>query len=242
MARKVNLNPITLAGDTIAVWQIRFWRIILLSGIVAVPASLLGPLQIDSTTNLGFVITIAGIYLCVALSWSFLFEKDLMKLNLGKLYLKSSGRVLPYLATLIIFLLVALPVLLSLVVITLGIALEQLSILVFFGLAVSAGSLYFMLRFSLATVLVVQKNITSLQALKLSWQLTRGNIVLLFVAWLAVILTVVVVSSTALWLVGLIEFVRNSDYALALISGLLMTFLLPFFIGYSVQITRRLEK
>ena len=49
--RKENLNPISLASDTIGIWQIRFWRIIFLCAIVAIPGSMLGVVEIDSTTN-----------------------------------------------------------------------------------------------------------------------------------------------------------------------------------------------
>ena len=48
--RKENLNPISLASDTIGIWQIRFWRIIFLCAIVAIPGSMLGVVEIDSTS------------------------------------------------------------------------------------------------------------------------------------------------------------------------------------------------
>jgi len=240
--RKENLNPVSLASDTISIWQIRFWRIIFLCAIVAIPGSLLGVVEIDSVTNASIITTIAGMYLYVALSWSFLFEKDLMKLRLGQLYIKSSGRVLPYLATSIIFSIIAMPSLLAVFVITLGFA-EQIPVgFIFFGLAVAVTCLYFMLRFSLATVLVVQNEISSIQALRLSWQITSGYLIKLLIAWSVLIAAVVVVSGVILWLIGLVAFMRNNVYAVALSNGVLLTFVLPFFIGYSVQITRRLEK
>ena len=240
--RKENLNPISLASDTIGIWQIRFWRIIFLCAIVAIPGSMLGVVEIDSTTNASIITTIAGMYLYVALSWSFLFEKDLMKLRFGQLYIKSSGRVLSYLATSILFSIIALPSLLAIFVITLGFA-EQIPIgFVFFGLAVATTCLYFMLRFSLATILVVQNEISSLQALRLSWQVTQNYLIKLFIAWAALFAAIVVVSGVIFWLVGLVAFMRNNVYAAALSNGILLTFVLPFFIGYSVQIARRLEK
>lgn len=240
--RKENLNPISLASDTIGIWQIRFWRIIFLCAIVAIPGSMLGVVEIDSTTNASIITTIAGMYLYVALSWSFLFEKDLMKLRLGQLYIKSSGRVLSYLATSILFSIIALPSLLAIFVITLGFA-EQIPFgFVLFGLAVAVTCLFFMIRFSLATVLVVQNEISSIQALRLSWQVTQNYLIKLLIAWAALLAAIVAVSGVILWLVGLVAFMRNNVYAAALSNGVLLTFVLPFFIGYSVQIARRLEK
>lgn len=76
----------------------------------------------------------------------------------------------------------------------------------------------------------------------MSWQVTKGYLLKLTVAWVVIILAIIVVSGVILSLLGLITFMRENDYALAISNGVLLTFILPMFIGYSVQIVRRLEK
>jgi len=239
---KASLNPFTLAGDTITVWKLRFWRVVLLSAIVAIPGSVLRIVQIDSTTNASIVTTLAGMYLSVALTWAFLYEKDLMKLRFAQIYTKSSGRVLSFLATSVLFSLVALPALMGVFVIVLSIAEQIPPAFIVFGLLVLLISGYFMVRFSLATVLVVQNEISAINSLRLSWQVSKGYLLKLTLAWTVIIVAIIILSGAVLSLLGLITFMRENDYALALSNGVLLTFILPVFIGYSVQIVRRLEK
>ena len=239
---KASLNPFTLAGDTITVWKLRFWRVVLLSAIVAIPGSVLRIVQIDSTTNASIVTTLAGMYLSVALTWAFLYEKDLMKLRFAQIYTKSSGRVLSFLATSVLFSLVTLPVLMGVFVIVLSIAEQIPPAFIVFGLLVLLISGYFMVRFSLATVLVVQNEISAINSLRLSWQVSKGYLLKLTLAWTVIIVAIIILSGAVLSLLGLITFMRENDYALALSNGVLLTFILPIFIGYSVQIVRRLEK
>lgn len=239
---KASLNPLTLAGDTLTIWKLRFWRVLLLTAIVAIPGSILRILQIDSTTNASIITTLAGMYLSVALTWAFLYEKDLMKLRFAQIYTKSSGRVLSFLATSVLFSLVALPALMGVFVMVLSMA-EQIPLaFVAFGLLVVLVSGFFMVRFSLATILVVQNEISAVNALRLSWQVSKGYLLKLILAWAAIIGAIIVVSGVILSLLGLITFMRENDYALALSNGVLLTFILPMFIGYSVQMVRRLEK
>lgn len=239
---KVSLNPFTLAGDTLTIWKLRFGRVVLLSAIVAIPGSILRIVQIDSTTNASIVTTLAGMYLSVALTWAFLYEKDLMKLRFSQIYTKSSGKVLSFLAASVLFSLVALPALMGVFVIVLSLAQQIPLVFVAFGLLVVLISGFFMVRFSLATVLVVQNDISAINSLRLSWQVTKGYLLKLTVAWVVIILAIIVVSGVILSLLGLITFMRENDYALAISNGVLLTFILPMFIGYSVQIVRRLEK
>ncbi len=239
---KVSLNPFTLAGDTLTIWKLRFGRVVLLSAIVAIPGSILRIVQIDSTTNASIVSTLAGMYLSVALTWAFLYEKDLMKLRFSQIYTKSSGRVLSFLATSVLFSLVTLPALMGVFIMVLSMA-EQIPLaFVTFGLLVVLISGFFMVRFSLATVLVVQNDISAINSLRLSWQVSKGYFLKLTLAWAVLIVAIIVVSGAILSLLGLITFMRENDYALAISNGVLLTFILPMFIGYSVQIVRRLEK
>lgn len=240
--QRASLNPLSLANDALTIWKLRFWRIVLMTVVVAVPGSVLRIVQLDSTTDAGIISSLAGMFLTVALTWSFLNEKDLMKLRFTQLYVKSSSRILPFLMTSIFFTLTILPGLLGVFVIVLSIAGQIPLGFAVFGICVLILSLFFMLRLSLATVLVVQNSISSVNSLRLSWQITKGYSIRLVLAWVAILLFIVVVSGGILTLLGLVKFISQNDYAIALSNVLLLTFLLPFFVGYSVQIAKRLEQ
>lgn len=241
-SQKASLNPISLAGDTLTIWKLRFWRVVLLTAIVAIPGSVLRIVQLDSTTDASIITTLAGMFLSAALIWSFLNEKDLMKLRFTQLYVKSSGRVLSFITTSIFFALAALPALLGVYVTVLGIAEQIPAVFVIFGFFVTLISVFFMIRLSLSTILVVQNEISAINSLRLSWQITKGYTIKLALAWTVVIAFIILVSGIILTLLGLIKFMSQNDYALAISNGVLLTFLLPLFIGYSVQIAKRLEK
>jgi len=241
-SKKASLNPLSLLRDAVTIWNLRFWRVALLTAIIAIPGSILRIIQLDSTTDASIISSLAGMFMTVALTWAFLYEKDLMKLRFTQLYVKSSSRILPFIATSVLFAVTALPALMGIFIIVLSAA-EQIPLgFLFFGLAVVLLSVFFVIRLSLATVLVVQNEISALNSLRLSWQVTKGYFMKLTFAWVAIIIAIIVVSGALLTLIGLIKFMRENDYALALSSGVLLTFLLPLFIGYSVQIVKRLEK
>lgn len=240
--QRASLNPLSLANDALTIWKLRFWRVVLMTAVVAIPGSVLRIVQLDSTTDAGIIASLAGMFLTVALTWSFLNEKDLMKLRFTQLYVKSSSRILPFLLTSVFFTLTILPGLLGVFVIVLSIAGQIPLGFVVFGVGILMLSLYFMLRLSLATVLVVQNSISAISSLRLSWQVTKGYSLKLALAWAAILLCIVVVSGGILTLIGFIKFMSQNDYALALSNGVLLTFLLPMFVGYSVQIAKRLEQ
>jgi hypothetical protein len=213
-----------------------------MTAIVAIPGSYTRVLAFDSVNDASIIASIAGLYLTLALTYSFLNDQLLVKNRFTKLYVLSSGRFLPFLFASIIFSVVTLPAALgvSLIILAISVPLSPLFIVLGVGLIVLC--LYMMLRFSVATVLVVQNDITAFNAFRLSWQVTSKNLIRLFIAWAFVLIISVAISGIVLTGADYFLSAANNIYIQVAVNALLLLFVLPLFISYSVEITKRLER
>ncbi len=241
-SNKVSLNPLSLIADTCRYWQKYVWRIIFLTAIVAIPGSIVRILQFDSINDASILASLAGLYLSVALTWVFFKEADLKKYRVPSLYVRSSSRFLPFLLTSMYFALTIMPIVFGLMIIILAASSQVPMYFAAFGAALSIGSLYFVVRFSLATTLVVQNEISAFNSMRLSWEVTKGIVIKTAFAWAFIIIAIVLVSGLILSALELISFLKENIYAQVIINGLLLTFFMPLFVGFGVQIVKRIEK
>lgn len=241
-SKSISLNPISLIIATCKYWRLNVWRIIFLTAIVAIPGSVVRVLQFDSVNDASIVASVAGLYLSVALTWVFFHESDLKKYRVPTLYVRSSSRFLPFLLTSIYFALIAMPVMLGIMIIILALSTQIPMYYTYIGGLFSLAAMYFVVRFSLATTFVVQNELSSFNAMRLSWEVSAKNSIKLAFAWGSIILLIILASGLLLSGAEQITFLRENLYAQVLLNGLLLTFFLPLFIGYGVQIVKRLEK
>lgn len=238
----INLNPITILKDSCAIWAKSFWKVLFMAAIVAIPGSYTRVLAFDSVNDASIIASIAGLYLTLALTYSFLNDQILVKNRFTKLYVLSSGRFLPFLFASIIFSVVTLPAALGISLIILAISVPLSPAFIFLGVGLILLCTYMMLRFSVATVLVVQNDITAFNAFRLSWQITNKNLVRLIIAWAFVLLIAIAISGIVLTGADYFLSAANNIYIQVAVNALLLLFVLPLFVGYSVEITKRLEQ
>lgn len=239
---KKSLNPFSLIADTCRYWGKYTWRIIFLTAIVAVPGSFLRQVQFDSINDASIIASLAGLYLSIALVWAFFNEDELKQHKFPSLYINSSSRFLPYLLCSIFFVITIMPIVFGIMIIILALSGQVPMYFVLLGAALGLLELYLVVRFSLATTLVVQNKISAFNSMRLSWEVTKGSVLKIAFAWGVILVVIVIFSGLLISAVELIEFFRENIYAQAAINGLLLTFLLPLLIGYGVQIVKRIEK
>lgn len=239
---KSQLNPFSIISSSVKTWRNNFWKILLATIIVTIPGSFIKVFQFDSVNDASIVASIAGLYLCVALIWSFFNLSAINKNSFLKLYILSSSRFLPYLFTSVLFAIVCMPAIFSIMLMVLSVSLQipwAFSIVAIFTLI---ASIYLAVRLSIAPILVVQNDITAFNALRLSWQVVKGNIIKITFAWAVALFGVIVISGIIFTLVNLNQFMASSAFVQLLLNGILLSLLLPLFIGYGVELVKRLEK
>lgn len=237
-----NLNPVSILKSSCNIWLNSFWKIFFMTAIVAIPGSYTRVLAFDSVNDASIIASIAGLYLTLALTYSFLNDQLLAKNRFSKLYVLSSARFLPFLFASIIFSVITLPAVLGISLIILAISVPLSPLFILLGVVLVLSCLYVMLRFSIATVLVVQNDISAFNAFRLSWQVTAKKLVRLSVDWLFILLISVVISGAVLTGADYVLSAADNLYIQVAVNALLLLFVLPLFIGYSVEITKRLEQ
>ena len=236
------LNPLSILRSTCSIWSKSFWRILFMTAIVAIPGSYTRVLAFDSINDASIIASIAGLYLTLALTYSFINNKQLLSTKFTKLYVLSSARFLPFLFASIMFSVITLPAVFGVSLIILSISTELSPLLVALGVLFVVLSLYLMLRFSIATVLVVQNDITAFNAFRLSWQVTAKKLIRLSLDWIFIFFISVVISGLVLTGADYFLSAANNLYIQVAVNALLLLFVLPLVVGYSVEITKRLEQ
>lgn len=236
------LNPVSILKSSCGVWAKSFWRIFILTAIVAIPGSYTRVLAFDSVNDASIIASIAGLYLTLVLTYSFLNEQKLLENRFTKLYVLSSSRFLPFLFASIIFSVLTLPAILGISLIILAISTPLSPLFIVLGVVLILAILYLMLRFSIATVLVVQNDITAFNAFRLSWQVTNTKQIGLALSWITIFLLSVMISGVVLTASDYLLSAANNIYVQVAVNALLLIFVLPLFIGYSVELAKRLEQ
>ena len=236
------LNPISILKSSCNAWAKSFWKIFILTAVVAIPGSYTRILAFDSVNDASIIASIAGLYLTLALTYSFINEQKLLENRFTKLYVLSSSRFLPFLFASIIFSVLALPAIFGVSPIILAISIPLSPLFIVLGVVLILAILYLMLRFSIATVLVVQNDITAINAFRLSWQVTNKKQIGLAISWITIILLSAIISVVVLSASDYLLSAAENVYIQVAVNALLLIFVLPLFIGYSVEIAKRLEQ
>jgi hypothetical protein len=236
------LNPISILKSSCNTWAKSFWKIFILTAVVAIPGSYTRILAFDSVNDASIIASIAGLYLTLALTYSFINEQKLLENRFTKLYVLSSSRFLPFLFASIIFSVLALPAIFGVSLIILAISIPLSPLFIVLGAVLILVILYLMLRFSIATVLVVQNDITAINAFRLSWQVTNKKQIGLAISWITIILLSAIISVMVLSASDYLLSAAENVYIQVAVNALLLIFVLPLFIGYSVEIAKRLEQ
>lgn len=236
------LNPISILKSSCNPWAKSFWKIFILTAVVAIPGSYTRILAFDSVNDASIIASIAGLYLTLALTYSFINEQKLLENRFTKLYVLSSSRFLPFLFASIIFSVLALPAIFGVSLIILAISIPLSPLFIVLGVVLILAILYLMLRFSIATVLVVQNDITAINAFRLSWQVTNKKQIGLAISWITIILLSAIISVVVLSASDYLLSAAENVYIQVAVNALLLIFVLPLFIGYSVEIAKRLEQ
>ena len=239
---KPKLNPFSIIVSGAKTWQQNFYKIFLATVIVTIPGSFIKVFQFDSINDASIVTSIAGLYLCVALIWSFFNLEEVKKNNFLKLYILSSKRFLPYLFASMLFALVCMPAILSVVLLILSVSAQIPWAFAIIAVTTLVASLYLTVRFSLATTLVVQNDISAFNSMRLSWQIVKGSILKIALAWAVVLGLIILFSGLVFTIVNLNQSFAASAFVQLLVNGVLLTFILPLFIAFGVELVKRLEK
>jgi hypothetical protein len=240
---KLSLNPFSLLRDTLQDFRSHFVKILIISAVVAIPGSLLRVATIDNgVTDFSIVASIAGLYTSLALFYAFYNIKQLNKNSWSKTYVAASGRFLPYLGVTILQGLLALIAVLGLllpVLVFSGVVAPAFGI---FGVAIGLIALWVLLRVSLAAVITITTEFGVNSSLRASWLGTKKLVLRLLLDWVVVLLLGVIISGLILTAVYAVPPLANSQLAVALINGVLVTFSLPIVIGYTVHIWNRIQQ
>lgn len=236
------LNPISILKSSCGIWAKSFWRIFWLTAIVAIPGSYTRVLAFDSVNDASILASIAGLYLTLALTFAFLNQPKLLENRFTKLYVLSSSRFIPFLFASIVFSVLTLPAILGVSLIILAISVPLSPFFIVLGVALILVILFFMLRFSIATVLVVQNDITAFNAFRLSWQVTKKKLVSLTLDWMFIFIITIIIAGIVLTAADYFLSAANNVYIQVSVNALLLLFVLPLFVGYSVEIAKRLEQ
>jgi len=240
--KKVSLNPVWVLLAGIKLWRIKFWRIVWLTLVIAIPASVIRVVQLDGVNDVSILATLAGLFLTLTLTYAFLHEQELKKSRFTQLYVLASSRFLPFLFDTILLSLLSLVIFLGVFVIILALSTQIPQALALLGIVIIVTTLYFLVRFSIASILVVQNDITAISAMRLSWQLTHKNLWRTSFAWLVILFSIVIFSGLIFTIVDIASGYNTNQMVLVALNAVILTLILPIFIGYGVEITKRLEQ
>ena len=89
---------------------------------------------------------------------------------------------------------------------------------------------------------MVQNDITAFNAFRLSWQVTNKRQVAVALNWISIFLLSVIISAIVLTAADYLFSAADNVYVQVAVNALLLIFVLPLFVGYSVEIAKRLEQ
>ena len=238
-----SLNPISLLLDSLRDFKAQFVKILLVSAVVAIPGSILRVITFDNgVTDFSIVASIAGLYASLALLYAFAQPAKLKKNSWAKTYVESSGRFLPYLGVTILQGAVALVSILGLLVPVLVISDVVSPVFGLFGVAAGLITLWLLIKLSLASVITATTPLGVLAALRASWLGTKKHFWPLLFAWMCILVAIIVVSGIILSGVYAMPTFANNQLIIALVNGILVSFILPVVIGYAVHIWNRIKQ
>lgn len=238
---KVKLQPFRTLGQSGKWYMANFGKLLLLTIIITLPASFL---RTDPNLDFGLVGSIAGLFLLLVLALVSLAPNNL-KLSLAKLYNLASQYFLRAIGVLLVLIVLLVAVTMTLSVATLAVA--QISGLLGIALGllalVTAGFfLYFLVRMSLAGVVLVDTDSRVVGSFKQSLRLTKKRFWKLLWAWTVLLIVVVVVTGVVLQALLFVPVINTSETAINIANGLLLTLVLPLIVRSVVSYYQKLTK
>lgn len=240
---KLSLNPFSILIDTLRDFRSNFVKILLITAIVAIPGSVLRVATIDNgVTDFSIIASIAGLYTSLALFYGYSDLNRLKKNSSSKTYVEASGRFLPYLGVTILQGLVALIMVLGLLLPVLVLSEVVAPAFGLFGVVVGLVALWVLVRISLASVITATTEFGVNSSLRASWLATKKRVFKLIADWLVILVLIIVLSGIILSGVYAISVLANNQFIIAIINGILVSFVLPIVIGYTVNIWKRIKQ
>jgi hypothetical protein len=239
---KISLNPFSLLKDSLQEFKTYFFKLLIISAIVAIPGSLLRITTFDNgVTDFSILASIAGLYASLALYYALANPQRTQKDSWAKLYVSSSGRFLPYIGVTFIQGLIALIVILGFLLPILSFAGVITTGFAIFGVVIALVFSWLLIRLSLAAVITSTTQYGVATSLRASWLATKKRVIKLFFAWVFILALIIVLSGIILSGVYALPSTVSNPYIIAIINGILASFILPILISYSVHIWNRIK-
>lgn len=243
VSNQISLNPFRLLAETVVEFKNHFLKLLLISAVVAIPGALLRIISFDNgVTDFSVVASVASLYASLALFYAFYNATELNKNSWAKIYVRASGRFLPFLGTTILLSLVALFAVLGFLLPVLFLA-DIVSIFFgIFGIVLGLVATWLLIRLSLAAIITATTEFGVLTSLRASWLGSKKRMWMLLFDWIVLAAILVLVSGIILRIFYSIAALSTNQVALALVSGVLAAVLLPVTIGFGVKLWQRIEK
>ncbi|MBI2798208.1 hypothetical protein HYX70_02820 [Candidatus Saccharibacteria bacterium] len=238
---KIKLNPFKLLVQSWQRYRKDFVRLWLTAVVASVPASILRLTGQSGTVDLSYIGSMAGIFMLIALLLVVLERETNARQSLVALYNQASGSFLRYLGLSIIEAVIAVPLIVSFVLLVLALGVQfsfwpAIVVAAAVGLGFFA---YIFTRFSLSPYFLLDSNITVWRSLRSSWRMTKKRFWKILGGYVVILLIVITISSGTVQLLNMVPLFRQNDFVNAIISGLLASLLLPFLLVYVGKIYDR---
>jgi len=214
---------------TFLFYKRNFWTFTKVAGVVVLIGTIIKSYDLSHTnsSDIALILYLAGVYVLLALVWLNFNQKEGQKIKISQAYQLSSARFFPFLAVSLIQSLLSLLLIVGSVLIILTIGLGMLPVFILIGIVLIVLAIVLLIWYSLAGLVVVAEvNLSSIQALKRSRELVKGNFFRLLINYLVFSLIIGLVSGLVINLVTRIEWVWNNWLARGLIDGILITVIL----------------
>lgn len=208
-----------------------FGKLMLITAIIAIPVSLLRSVS----TDFSILGSVAGLFLLIALTIVSLDNKAITH-SLAVIYNQSSIYYLRMIGVLLLYTILFVPAMMgmSVAILMVGQQFGPWPLLAAISLAVTAFFTYFLVRLSLAGIVVVDQDLSVLGAARRSLKLTKKRFWRLLGSYTLILLTLFFVSGVIIQLLLLIPAVQTSDVLVNLINGIMLSLLVPILIYYVV--------
>ncbi len=238
----LSLNPFSLLGETLSIFKANLAKILLISGIVAIPGAILRITSFDNgVTDFSIVASLAGLYASLALLFAFYNPKNIRSQSWSNIYVTASRRFLPFLGVTIIQSLVGMFVILGGLLPVLYLAGVVAIPFALVGIIFALLALWLLIRLSIAGIIVATTEMTALTSLRASMMGTKKRWWKIFFDWLVVFVLATIISGIILRIVYMVPSLGDNQIVLACVNGILVTILLPVLLGYGVCIWQRIQ-
>jgi hypothetical protein len=232
-------------GDFVSNW--RAYAVIL--AVVAVPFNILALLQFSSTDiqMLSSYSALATVVMNVALIWAIIESEKGGEPTLARAYYTGVGQIVSYILTTALLVLMLVPLALGLTLFTsvtapdVGTTTPEILLVGGLALVIALPSLYLVVRFGFALLLVMTDNLRPFAALRRAWQLTRRNFWRVTGRLLLLIIFLLVLSIPAAAITVGVSLLKQENLAIALFQIMSTLTILPIAYLYALRLLRGLQ-